>query len=133
MPLALFGTLMACNSGSDDASTTTTSADSTATETTTTPAAPDITQDPNYQAGLAIEASNDCKTCHKIDEKLVGPSFKEIAVKYAGADQAMIDSLAGKVISGGAGVWGQVPMTPHPALSKEDAVTVVKYILLFKD
>ncbi len=132
LPLVLFAILVACNSGSDDASTTTTSMDSTATATTP-PAAPDITQDPNYQTGLAIEAKSDCATCHKINEKLIGPSFKEIAVKYAGADQTMIDSLAGKVINGGAGIWGQVPMTPHPAMSKEDAVTVVKYVLLLKD
>lgn len=122
---------MACNSGSDSSATT--SEDTAAATTTTTPAATDITQDPNYQKGLAIEAKSDCATCHKINEKLVGPTFKEIANKYAGADEAMIDSLAGKVISGGAGVWGQVPMTPHPNLSREDAQTVVKYVLLLKD
>lgn len=131
LPLALFGTLVACNSGSDSSATT--SEDTAAATTTTTPAATDITQDPNYQKGLAIEAKSDCATCHKINEKLVGPTFKEIANKYAGADEAMIDSLAGKVISGGAGVWGQVPMTPHPNLSREDAQTVVKYVLLLKD
>jgi cytochrome c len=82
---------------------------------------------------LAIEAKNDCATCHKVNEKLVGPSFKDIATKYAGADQATIDTLASKVIHGGAGNWGQVPMTPHPDLAKEDAETVVKYVLLLKD
>ena len=122
---------MACNSGSDSSATT--SEDTAAATTTTTSAATDITLDPNYQKGLAIEAKSDCATCHKINEKLVGPTFKEIANKYAGADEAMIDSLAGKVISGGAGVWGQVPMTPHPNLSREDAQTVVKYVLLLKD
>ena len=135
LPFAFFGILVACNSGSDSAaeeSTTTTSGD-TAVAAEVPPAVTDITQDPSYQAGLAIEAKSDCATCHKINERLVGPSFKEIANKYAGADAAMVDSLAGKVISGGAGVWGQIPMTPHPALSKEDAVTVVKYVLLLKD
>jgi cytochrome c len=96
-------------------------------------APPDITKDPNYEKGMAIEANSDCKTCHKLNEKLVGPAFKEIATKYAGADEAMVDSLAGKVINGGSGVWGQIPMTPHPNLSKEDAKTVVKYVLLLKD
>lgn len=129
LPFALLGILVACNSASDESSTTT----DTAVAAETTPAATDITQDANYQAGLAIEAKSDCATCHKINERLVGPSFKEIANKYAGADEAMVDSLAGKVINGGAGVWGQLPMTPHPAMSKEDAKTVVKYVLLLKD
>lgn len=133
LPLAFFGILVACNSGSDNtAESTTTSTDTVATAPAT-PATTDFTSDPNYQKGLEIEAKNDCATCHKLNEKLVGPSFKEIANKYAGADATKIDSLAGKVISGGSGVWGQIPMTPHPALSKEDAVTVVKYVLLLKD
>ena len=132
LPFAFLGILVACNSASDESSTTTTSGD-TAVAAETPPATTDITQDPNYQAGLAIEAKSDCATCHKINERLVGPSFKEIANKYAGADETMVDSLAGKVINGGAGVWGQIPMTPHPALSKEDARTVVKYVLLLKD
>ncbi len=132
LPVAFFGMLVACNSGSDStAETTTTSTDTVAVAPT--PAPTDFTSDPNYQKGLEIEAKSDCATCHKLNERLVGPSFKEIANKYAGADQAMIDSLAGKVINGGSGVWGQLPMTPHPALSKEDAVTVVKYVLLLKD
>lgn len=132
LPLAFFGILVACNSGSDStAESTTTSTDTVAVAPT--PAPTDFTADPNYQKGLEIEAKSDCATCHKLNERLVGPSFKEIANKYAGADQAMVDSLAGKVINGGSGVWGQLPMTPHPALSKEDAVTVVKYVLLLKD
>jgi cytochrome c len=130
LPFAVFGILVACNSGSDNASETTTTTD---TATTAAPAATDYTSDPNYQKGLAIEAKSDCATCHKVNEKLVGPSFKDIATKYAGADQATIDTLASKVIHGGAGNWGQVPMTPHPDLAKEDAETVVKYVLLLKD
>lgn len=136
LPFAAIAILVACNSSSDNTTSATDSSSATTTNTdtsTATPAATDITQDPNYSAGLAIEAKNDCATCHKINEKLVGPSFKEIATKYAGADDARVDSLAGKVISGGAGNWGQVPMTPHPNLSKEDARTVVKYVLLLKD
>ena len=130
LPFAVFGILVACNSGSDNASETTTTSTDTAAAA---PAATDYTSDPNYQKGLAIEAKNDCATCHKVNEKLVGPSFKDIATKYAGADQATIDTLASKVIHGGSGNWGQVPMTPHPNLAKEDAETVVKYVLLLKD
>ena len=99
LPLAFFAFLVACNSGSDTtAESTTTSTDTAAA----TPVTADFTSDPNYQKGLEIEAKSDCATCHKIDERLVGPAFKEIANKYAGADEAMIDSLAGKVINGGA-------------------------------
>lgn len=131
LPIAAFAILVACNSGSDTAAETETlKADSAAVST---PATTDFTADPNYQKGLAIEAKSDCATCHKLNERLVGPSFKEIANRYAGADEAKIDSLAGKIINGGAGNWGQVPMTPHPDLAKEDAVTVVKYVLLLKD
>ena len=131
IPIASFAILVACNSGSDTAAETeTTKPDSAAL---TTPATADITTDPNYQKGLEIEAKSDCATCHKLNEKLVGPSFKEVANKYAGADQATVDTLASKVIHGGSGNWGQIPMTPHPNLSKEDAVTVVKYVLLLKD
>jgi cytochrome c len=135
LPCALFALLVACNSSSDSSATSTDTAAATTGEDTASAAnaTKDITTDPNYSAGMAIEAKSDCATCHKINEKLVGPSFKEIATKYAGADDATIDSLAGKVINGGAGNWGQIPMTPHPNLSKEDARTVVKYVLLLKD
>ncbi len=90
----------------------------------------DITKDPVYQAALAIEAKSDCITCHKLDEKLIGPSYKEIATKYAANQEEMIPKLAAKILSGGQGVWGEVPMTPHTALTKEEAETLVKYIFL---
>ena len=134
IPFAAIAILVACNSSSDtSAESTDTATTATTGDTTSAATTKDITQDPNYSAGMAIEAKSDCATCHKINERVVGPSFKEIAEKYAGADDAMIDSLAGKVISGGAGNWGPTPMTPHPNLSKEDARTVVKYVLLLKD
>ena len=134
MPFAAIAILVACNSSSDtSAESADTATTATSGDTTSAAATKDITQDPNYSAGMAIEAKSDCATCHKINERVVGPSFKEISEKYAGADEAMIDSLAGKVISGGAGNWGPTPMTPHPNLSKEDARTVVKYVLLLKD
>ena len=134
LPCFAAAILVACNSGSDNSgSSSTTTTGDTASSATPAPEANDITKDPNYSAGMAIEAKSDCATCHKINEKLVGPAFKDIATKYAGADDAKIDSLAGKVINGGAGNWGTIPMTPHPAMSKEDARTVVKYVLLLKD
>lgn len=92
----------------------------------------DISTNPDYKKGLALIGQSDCLTCHKVSEKLVGPSYQEVAERYAGQPGA-VDSLAGKIIHGGAGNWGEVPMTPHPNLSQEDAQSMVKYILLLKD
>ena len=72
---------------------------------------------------------SDCLTCHKIDDKLIGPSYKEIANKYAGAPNDVVTALARTIIQGGSGNWGNVPMTPHPSISQEDAETMVRYIL----
>ncbi len=89
----------------------------------------DNSSNPDYQKGLALIAKNDCLTCHKVSEKLVGPAYRDVANKYTSADLSM---LADKVMKGGSGVWGQVPMAPHNLLSKEDAEQIVKYILLLK-
>jgi len=91
----------------------------------------DVSQHPDYKKGLALIGQSDCLTCHKVSEKVVGPSYQEVADRYAGQPGAE-DSLANKIIHGGAGNWGQVPMTPHPNLSHDDAVAMVKYILLLK-
>jgi cytochrome c len=81
--------------------------------------------------GAALIEQKDCKTCHKIDAKLVGPGYKEVAQKYE-ATEANIEMLSGKVITGGSGNWGEVAMTPHPDVSKDDAKEMVKYILSLK-
>ena len=126
-----FGTLIlvlaSCGSNSSNDNSSAPAADSTAAAS-----APDITQNPDYQKGLALVSKNNCLTCHKIDEKLVGPAYKDVANKYAGNDTA-VAYLAHKVITGGKGVWGEVPMTPHPDLSMADAEQMVKYILLLKN
>jgi cytochrome c len=96
-------------------------------ETTT-----DITENPDYKKGLALIANSDCLTCHKVDEALTGPTYRDVANKYASLPDTIIGHLAGKIITGGNGVWGDTYMTPHPALSKEDAEAMVKYILLLK-
>ena len=79
--------------------------------------------------GEALMATADCNTCHRPDTKLVGPSFKEIATKYTSDD---VDLLATKIIKGGSGKWGEVPMTPHPAISESEAKQMVQYILTKK-
>jgi cytochrome c len=86
---------------------------------------------PDYQKGLQLVANSDCLTCHKVAEKLTGPAYQDIAAKYEATDEN-IEMLAGKIIKGGQGVWGQIPMTAHPQLSEEDARQMVKYIFLLK-
>jgi cytochrome c len=86
----------------------------------------------DYKKGLSLVAKSDCLTCHKVKEKVVGPAYQDVANKYAPASDEVIDKLAGKIIAGGAGVWGQIPMPAHPQLAKEDAKTMVKYIMALK-
>ncbi len=78
--------------------------------------------------GKALIEGSDCRTCHKDDAKLIGPSYKDVAAKYESNDKN-IKMLAEKVLKGGQGVWGEIPMAGHPNLSIEDAEAMVKYIL----
>jgi cytochrome c len=82
-------------------------------------------------AGEKLMTSLDCSTCHKVDTKVIGPAFQDIAKKYDASD-ANIDMLAKKIISGGSGNWGNIAMTPHPSLPEADAKEIVKYILSLK-
>jgi cytochrome c len=82
-------------------------------------------------AGEKLMASLDCSTCHKVDTKVIGPAFQDVAKKYD-ASQANIDMLAKKIISGGSGNWGNIAMTPHPSLPEADAKEIVQYILSLK-
>ena len=86
---------------------------------------------PVYQEGLQLVAKSDCLGCHKIGEAAIGPSYKAIAAKYADNPEN-VNMLAGKIINGGVGVWGQVPMSAHPVLTEADAKKMVQYILLLK-
>ena len=92
----------------------------------------DITEDPVYQKGVEIVANSDCKTCHMIEEKNVGPAWRDVANKYADSTNA-VAYLSHKIINGGSGVWGQVPMAAHPTMSQEDAETLAKFVLLLKN
>lgn len=85
----------------------------------------------DYQKGLELVAQSDCFTCHDVSQKKIGPAYKDVAAKYQMSDE-VVENLADKVIKGGAGVWGPIAMTPHAQLSKEDAKTMVKYILALK-
>lgn len=92
------------------------------------PLPPPFATAPEIEDGKAFIAKADCVACHKTEEKLVGPAFTAIAAKYP-QDQKSVDLLSQKVINGGSGVWGPVPMAPHPAITMADANKIVKYIL----
>ncbi len=79
--------------------------------------------------GKALIAGSDCLACHTETNKLVGPSYAEVAKKYKEAD---IAHLVKKIIDGGSGVWGEIPMPPHAALAHDDVEAMVKYILTIK-
>lgn len=80
------------------------------------------------ETGKQLIAGSDCFACHKIDERTVGPSYTEVAKKYP-LSEKNINMLSEKVIKGGSGVWGQIPMAPHSSITDEDAKKMVKYIL----
>ncbi len=82
--------------------------------------------------GLQLIQSSDCKSCHKLDEKSIGPSFKQIADKYD-QDYIQMDILAKKIINGGSGVWGDGMMIAHPNFSMKAAREIVKYIFTVND
>jgi cytochrome c len=79
-----------------------------------------------------LVSKSDCLTCHKIDEKLTGPPYRDVANKYASYPDTIVAHLANKIKKGGNGVWGEIMMLPHPNISQADAETMVKYILLLK-
>lgn len=81
-----------------------------------------------HSEGDKIMAKLDCATCHKIDKKVIGPSYLDIAKKYPMNDKN-VSYLSDKIIKGGSGVWGAIPMAPHSALKKDDAKKIAKYIL----
>ena len=83
------------------------------------------------QADEALAKAKNCLACHQIDKKIVGPSYKDVAKKYAGQKDAEA-KLAEKVLKGGSGVWGPVPMPPNATVKPEEATKLVKWILSLK-
>ncbi|HEX8315360.1 MAG TPA: c-type cytochrome [Flavisolibacter sp.] len=91
----------------------------------------ETTMSPEAEKGLDLIAANDCLGCHKVEDRINGPAYREVANKYAG-QPGIEDTLAQHIIKGHVGTWGEIPMTPHPNLSQEDARSMVKYILSLK-
>jgi len=96
------------------------------------PTASTLSSNPDYQKGLELVAKSDCLTCHKVSEKIVGPAYKDVAAKYENTEEN-VNLLASKIIKGGTGVWGAIPMTPHAQLSEADAKQMAKFILLLRN
>ncbi|MGZ3754100.1 MAG: c-type cytochrome [Mucilaginibacter sp.] len=103
----------------------------TATKTTKAAPAATVVKKPTaaeLEEGKALLSKSDCLTCHKLDMKLVGPAYIDVAKKYP-ASPANYDILSKKVIAGGSGNWGAVAMAPHATLAPADAMKMVEYIL----
>ena len=79
-------------------------------------------------ADQALAQAKGCMACHAVDKKVVGPSYKDVAKKYAG-NKAAEATLAEKVIKGGGGVWGPVPMPPNAAVTPDEAKKLVAWVL----
>ena len=118
------------NTNSQIGGEATTPASPAATDTSAATPAP-ATAAAGGKDGKALIEGSDCRTCHLDKDKLIGPAYSEVAKKYPNTE-ANVKLLSSKVMAGGTGVWGQIPMVAHPNLSAEDAEAMVKYILSMK-
>ena len=82
-------------------------------------------------ADQALATAKNCMSCHHAERKLVGPSYKEVAARYAGQKDA-VDKLAAKIIKGGSGVFGAVPMPANTQVNEADAKKLAAWVLTFK-
>jgi len=82
-------------------------------------------------ADLQLATAKNCMACHAVDKKLVGPSYKDVAAKYAGKADA-VAKLEAKVLKGGAGVWGPVPMPANAQVTPAEAKQLVAWVLAQK-
>jgi cytochrome c len=82
-------------------------------------------------ASADLAKAKNCMACHALDKKLVGPSYKDVAAKYA-SDKDAAARLAKKIREGGTGVWGQVPMPANPQVSEAEALTLAKWVMTVK-
>jgi cytochrome c len=128
--------LYACGGGESTETTTQPISNATTEETapaaTTEAAAPATAEAAAPKKdGQALINGSDCRTCHKDDSKLIGPAYQDVAKKYEN-NAANVKMLTEKIINGGQGNWGEIPMAGHPNLSQDDAAAMVEYILSMK-
>jgi len=113
-------------------------AKSAGTTDSAAPAAPakSAAESAGSDKALQLIGASDCTTCHRLDKSAegaaIGPAYSEVAAKYSPAADTTIDRIVKKIITGGSGIWGTVPMTPHPALQPDDIKTMVQYIMTLK-
>ena len=79
-------------------------------------------------ADQALATAKNCMACHAVDKKLVGPAYKDVAAKYAGQKDA-VDKLAAKIMKGGSGVWGPVPMPANAQVNEAEAKKLAAWVL----
>jgi cytochrome c len=82
-------------------------------------------------ADLALATSKNCMACHAVDKTLVGPAYKDVAAKYAGQKDA-VDKLSAKIMKGGSGVWGPVPMPANTQVNEAEAKKLAAWVLSLK-
>jgi len=82
-------------------------------------------------ADQALATSKNCMACHALDKKLVGPAYKDVAAKYAG-DKVAVDKLATKIMKGGSGVWGPVPMPANAQVNDAEAKKLAAWVMSLK-
>ncbi len=130
--VALASTLLLAACGNGGESKTAGNKDTTPS----TSGAPTATASTAGDKGLELIGSSDCTTCHRLHQAeqgaSIGPAYDQVAAKYSPAADSTIDRLVHKIKSGGSGIWGTTPMTPHAALKDEDIRTMVTYIMSLK-
>lgn len=82
-------------------------------------------------AGMDLAKAKNCLACHAVDKKLVGPAYKDVAAKYA-TDKTAAAKLADKIMKGGVGVWGQIPMPPNTTVNPDEAKKLAEWVLAQK-
>ncbi|MCV2371283.1 c-type cytochrome [Roseateles oligotrophus] len=86
---------------------------------------------PSAFANAELAQKKNCMACHAVDKKIVGPAYKDVAAKYA-KDKEAVAKLADKIVKGGSGVWGPVPMPANAQVSADEAKTLAAWVLAAK-
>ena len=81
--------------------------------------------------GAVLARKKNCMACHTVEKKIVGPSYKDVARKYAGQKDAE-SRLAEKIVKGGKGSWGEIPMPPNATVKPDEAAALARWILSVK-
>ncbi|NJN41172.1 MAG: cytochrome C552 [Flammeovirgaceae bacterium] len=119
--LAISGILFSCSAKEESKNQEDYGEPATTTEVTSTAV-------DNVSIGEALVNKSDCTICHHKTNRIMGPSHTEVAEKYE-FNETNVKMIAGKIINGGSGVWGDILMTPHADISQQDAENMARYVL----